>query len=109
MMRFVVAGLMVAGVTAAQAQRVSKVDGNHLLTYCTAKSTTPCDAYLDGVGDGIEGEGRARADACIPKSVTTPQMRDVVVKYLRGNPQTRQMPAGVLVTRAFSAAFPCPK
>ena len=107
MMRFAILGVLMVAASSAQAQRVSKVDGNHLLTYCTAKATTPCDAYLDGVGDGIEGEGRAKADACIPVTVTTAQLRDVVVKYLHNNPQTRQMKAGVLVTRAFSAAFPC--
>ena len=95
------------GAPAAHAQRVSRIDGNKLLGYCSAKATIGCDAYLDGIADGIEAGGRAKAEACIPGPVTTAQMRDVVVKYLRSNPQTREMKAGVLVTRAFAAAFPC--
>jgi hypothetical protein len=107
MMRLVMIGLVMVSATAAQAQRVSKVDGNKLLDYCTSKATLGCDAYLDGIADGIEAEGRAKAVACIPKAVTTTQMRDVVVKYLRGNPQTREFSAARLATKAFSAAFPC--
>jgi hypothetical protein len=112
MMRFALMAAMVLGATgmgvsAAQAQRVSKIDGNKLLGYCSSKATIGCDAYLDGIADGIEAGGRAKAEACIPAAVTTPQMRDVVVKYLRNNPQTREMKAGVLATKAFAAAFPC--
>lgn len=93
---------------AAQAQRVSRIDGNKLMTYCTAsRGTTGCDAYLDGIADAIEAGGRAHAPACIPAPVTTAQLRDVVVKYLHDNPQSRQLKAGTLTVRAFAAAFPC--
>lgn len=111
MMRAGLIGFVVLGATlfsfGAQAQRVSKVDGNRLLAMCSTKAPGECDAYLSGVADTIEAQGRAKAEACIPTTVTGTQLRDVVVKYLRGNPQSRQIKAGALTIKAFSAAFPC--
>jgi hypothetical protein len=112
MMRFALIGFMalgasVIGAPAARAQRVSKVDGNRLLAMCTVKAPGECDAYLSGIADAIEAQGRAKAEACIPTPVTGTQLRDVAVKYIRGNPQSRQMKAGALTIKAFAAAFPC--
>jgi hypothetical protein len=107
MMRFALIGLMVLGAGAAQAQRVSKVDGNRLLAMCTVKSPGECDAYLSGVSDTIEAGGRAKAAACIPTAVTGTQLRDVVIKYIHGNPQLRELKAGALTLKAYAAAFPC--
>jgi hypothetical protein len=108
MMRAAAAGAMLmAACGAAHAQRVSKVDGNRLLAMCTTKSAGECDAYLSGVSDTIEAEGRARAPACIPTAVTGNQMRDVVIKYIHDNPQSRELKAGLLTIKALSAAFPC--
>ncbi len=107
MMRFAVVGLMVFAATGAQAQRVSKVDGNKLLGYCTSKTTTGCDAYLDGLADGLEASRHLTKQACIAKDVTTPQLRDVVVRYIHANPQSREKSAARLTSDAFLAAFPC--
>jgi hypothetical protein len=108
MIRAALIGLMLLGATtAAQAQRVSKVDGNRLMAICATKDLGECDAYLGGVADAIEAQGRAKAEACIPTAVTGQQLRDVVLKYLRDNPQSRQMHGGALTIKAFSAAFPC--
>jgi hypothetical protein len=35
------------------------------------------------------------------------QMRDVVIKLLRNEPQNRQQQAARLIMRAFSRAWPC--
>ena len=99
--------LVLAAAPAAHAQRVSKVDGNKLLGYCMSNTTVGCDAYLDGLADGLEASRHLTKSACIPKNVTTPQLRDVVVKYIHGNPQTRQKSAARLASDAFLAAFPC--
>jgi hypothetical protein len=107
MMRFVLIGLMILGAGAAQAQRVSKVNGTRLLAMCTVKAPAECDAYLSGVSDAIEAGGRAKAAACIPTAVTGTQLREVVVKYLTSNPQTRELKAGALTLKAYAAAFPC--
>ena len=107
MMRFALIGLMLTGAIAAHAQRVSKVDGNRLLALCSTKPAAECDAYLSGVGDAIEAEGRDKAPACIPTSVTGVQMRDVVGKYIKNHPESRELKAGALTIKAFAAAFPC--
>jgi hypothetical protein len=107
MMRFALMAAIVLGASAAQAQRVSKVDGSKLLTYCTSKNTAGCDAYLDGMGDGLAAAHHEKQLACIPKDVTTAQMRDVVIKYIHDNPQVREKSAARLTSDAFLAAFPC--
>ena len=107
MMRFALAGCLMLGASAAHAQRVSKVDGNRLMAMCSTRPAGECDAYLSGIADAIEAEGRAKASACIPTAVTGTQLREVVLKYMRDNPQTRQAHAGALTIKAFSAAFPC--
>ena len=99
-----VAALSVAG--GAMAQRQSKVDGNKLLSLCTGPTgKTGCEAYLSGVSDAAGELGTGKV--CIPPAVTTAQMRDVVVKYLKDHPGDREMKAGTLTLRAFSSAFAC--
>ena len=93
--------------TGAYAQRVSKVNGTKLMSLCSAGRATDCDAYLSGVADAIGAGGRDHAAACIPDAVTGVQLREVVKKFLRDHPQDAEKPAGVLVTQAFAAAFPC--
>jgi hypothetical protein len=105
MMRFVLIGVMILGAGAAQAQRVSKVNGTRLLAMCTVKAPTDCEAYVSGVSDTL-AELKAKA-ACIPDAVTGRQLREVVVKYLNSNPQTRELKAGALTLKAYAAAFPC--
>lgn len=90
----------------AHAQRVSKVTGNSLLGLCSATDVKGCDAYVSGVADALAEAGETRA-ACIPASVTTQQLRDVVIKALRDQPQNREMPGGRLTVHAFEKAWPC--
>ena len=114
-----VPAILLAALTAAHAQRVSKVDGNRLLGLCTARTAAPlrpglaaapstrreCDAYVSGVADAI-AEQQPRA-ACIPANVTTAQLVEVTLKSLRDNPAIAQLPAGRLVVQSLAKAFPC--
>lgn len=109
-MRFVALVLAFGLVSgSAFAQRESRVDGNKLLGFCTAKATANCDAYLSGVADAIAAQGKEHAMACIPVAVTGSQLRAVVVKYLHDHPQDRELKAGTLTTRAYAEAFSCKK
>ncbi len=113
----ILAMLLTASV--AQAQRVSKVDGNRLLTLCNARTAAPlrpglaaapstrmqCEAYVSGVADAIAQQQPMAA--CIPKNVTTAQLVEVTLKDLRTHPENTQLPAGRLVLRALATAFPC--
>jgi hypothetical protein len=107
MIRFGLMAVVILGGSAAQAQRVSKVDGTRLLAMCSTKPAGECDAYLSGVADAIAAEGAEKAPACIPVAVTGVQLRDVVGKYIHNHPESREMKAGALTISALSAAFPC--
>ena len=107
MIRIVFATAALLAASPAMAQRVSTIDGNKLLGFCTSKTPDGCDAYISGVADTIAAEGKAKAPACIPPAVTGTQLRDVVIKFIKSHPETRQLKAGVLTIRALSAAFPC--
>jgi hypothetical protein len=99
--------LLMAG--SATAQRVSNVKGTTLMTACTGKSVTACDAYVDGFSDAIEAGGKDHALACIPRAATGTELRDVLIKFLKDNPQDQHLKAGTLATRAFAKAYPCQK
>jgi hypothetical protein len=102
----VVAAALVLAAAPAFAQRVTKIDGNKLLTLCSTSDVKNCYAYLDGIGDALAEEPQPRR-ACIPPSVTTQQLRDVLLKSLRNTPETRNLPAARLAVNAFGKAFPC--
>jgi hypothetical protein len=91
----------------AAAQRVSKVDGAKLMAVCTGKQVTGCDAYLDGFTDAIEEGGRAHALACVPKAATGTELRDVVVTWLKANPQAQHDNAATVARTALAKAYPC--
>ncbi len=100
----ILAAVLISG--AAQAQRISKVNGSKLLSFCSAGRTVDCDAYLSGVADAYAEQGKT-AGICIPQAVTGVQMRLVVTKYLHDHPQELELPAGQVATHAFAGAFAC--
>jgi len=55
-----------------------------------------------------EAVRRSAAYYCIPGSVSQGQLRDIVVKFLEGDPAHRHMDAGTLIAVALKQAFPCP-
>jgi hypothetical protein len=83
------------------------VDGNKVLSACTAKQVVICDAFISGVADSIGLQPAGKRPACIPDAVTGTQLREVTVKYLRAHPETREQNAALLTARALAAAFPC--
>jgi len=46
---------------------------------------------------------------CIPQTVTKGQLNDVVYRFLRVNPQHRDLPADVLVLLSLGEHWACPK
>jgi hypothetical protein len=96
---------LLAAVPAA-AQRVTKIDGNKLMSLCSGKNGVGCEAYLDGVADAMAEEPMPRR-ACIPRNVTTAQLHDVVLKLLHDEPEKRELPAARIVVHAYATAFPC--
>jgi hypothetical protein len=88
--------------------------GTSLLQKCETKSpeyALACTAYVVGVVDGIKKDiflGRA-ADNCWPDRMGAPQVRDIVVKYLKAFPDQRGFPASLIVSVSLNDAFPCHK
>lgn len=100
--------LMLVAVTVslpAAAQRTSKIDGDRLVQLCTGRDNAGCEAYVSGVADAIAELAPQRA--CIPPAVKGAQLRDVVVKFIRSRPETRQRSAGALTVQALGAAWRC--
>jgi hypothetical protein len=62
---------------------------------------------VDGFTDAILQEGRKAAIACVPRAATGTELRDVVVAYLRANPQVQHDKAGQIARQALAKAYPC--
>ena len=122
------AGLL-AG-TLPQGVAAQTLSGNILYESCTSENTVQeafCVGYLIGqlegqvmggvliaLGAGIELTADEFASFtnqmfqhCVPSDATNEQLRDVVVAYLRDNPETRHHAARSLAWSAYREAFPC--
>jgi hypothetical protein len=62
-----------------------------------------CYSYVIGVADALLHTNTI----CVPDGVTIERAKDVVIKYLRDNPDKRQYTAASNVTVALTYAFPC--
>lgn len=109
MMRFLAIGGLLLACHPAHAQRMSKVTGATLMSACTGKSTSSCDAYLDGFSDAIFVEGKTAAVACVPIPATGTEMREVLIQYMKGHPEVQHMKAGEIAHAALAKAYPCRK
>lgn len=93
-------------------------DGNQLDKFCNPQADNPklrdyqmiCLGYSIGVLDGVRVYEEAlnrNPMVCTNSVITSKQIREVVTKYLRGNPADLHLSASVLVIKALSEAFPC--
>jgi hypothetical protein len=93
------------------------VDGNQLFSDCTDAAQTAtglghqlgCRMYIAGAVDAynlLRG-GETSKEGCTPRGVSGRQLYDVVVKFLRQNPEMRHQNAGGLVMLAVRNAW-CP-
>ena len=60
--------------------------------------------YVIGVHDALQ-----EILLCSPPNITKGQIVDVVINYLRENPQTRHLPADVLINQALVRFYACNK
>ena len=106
--------LLLSGRSLSQEDAVrvilSDVSGNTLLHRCTSDEGGDlnfCVGYIEGIRDATvlcDLNGKQRTD--IPAEVTSEQMKDVVVKYLRDHPEERHKQGALLVIYALRLAFP---
>lgn len=109
-------GTVSVSASLAQAQRVSKVTGKGLGQMCTSQNGMKlCDAYLSGVMDSavwsrdyaVYEHDKAPVAFCVAPKTTTPQVRTMVVSWLKGHADSLSQPAGKAVYRALHEAYPC--
>ena len=105
-MRYSIASLLLLIAVPATAS-AARLDGNTLLTRCSTQDVKSCSVYLDGFADALRESPGDTRPACIPDAVNGLQLRDVVIKLLRDEPQNRQQPAARLIIRAYAKAWPC--
>ena len=102
---------MISLLMALALQTTSPVflSGNQLLEHCSnsdnAQLRAGCAFYVMGVSDTLRASGATTA--CPPRDITGIQATDVVIRFLRDNPQYRHMSAASLVVGALQSAFPC--
>ena len=91
--------------TSAQTYR----NGNDLLGDCRA-SRDVCVSYVMGVVDTIVFQQRIvtrKKFLCIPLDETSGRLADIVLEYLKENPESRRWSAALLVNNALVAEYPC--
>jgi hypothetical protein len=91
-------------ITPSYAQPIP-VDGNTWLSACTSQRTSPsyslCVGYVRGFADGL-----IIRENWPPSNVTTTQLVDVSVRYLRNHPEMRHTAVNALLLKAFNEAWP---
>jgi hypothetical protein len=102
---------VIMALSKAGAAEPSPWNGDKIISDCrleklkTADQTMRafmCYGYVRGVGDGYFNVG-----ACLPREVTTQQLIDVAVKFLRNNPQHRHLYAADIFMAAWGEAWSC--
>jgi hypothetical protein len=91
--------------------------GNSLLSRCRSDASLAdrqyCLGYVTGAADfAIQDErnNKAMDKVCwinIPDGVTSGQLLEILVKYLREHPERLHYQGGYLIIEAFHQAFPC--
>jgi hypothetical protein len=88
-------------------------DGGALLTQCTATIGAImdfCYGYIDAVADYMfQKHAMGELTACVSNAPDDSQLRFVVVRFLRENPDLQPLSASELIARALSQKYPCPK
>jgi len=96
----------------AQAREQAAIgdSGNAFLARCGKDRPEPCRAYISGIVDGLIVAGMALKTnlICPPTGVTTSQIYDLVVAYLRDNPGLRHLRTDSLTHKALAQSFACP-
>ena len=101
--------LAFAGPAEAQERLIwqSKTSGSVLMSICPEDWKSgrydPCGALLIGLIDGLS----AGAVYCAPDNFTVSQGEQVILSYVRSNPEKWHQPAALLAWQALSKAFPC--
>ncbi len=106
---------MVPTAGAAYQARESLAGGNSYFSQCVSgakKDESVCLGYFMGISDApVMNSEKSRDEAvyCLPLGRTYEQNREVFHKYLRDNPQVRNLSTHLQFMLAMNASFPCSK
>jgi hypothetical protein len=105
MKRYLIAAVVCVGLVggAGNAGGTSGNSGNDLWEWCVRDPDGFCFGYIVGAID------QDSTSLCIPKGAAFVQTRDVVVAYLKNNPENRHFHATTVLLLALREAWPCPK
>ena len=109
--------LTASRVAIAQQPTTDFSKGNGLLKVCTSDRNVDsdiCFGYIIGAADGLDlmndqvkKKCNRRRSFCYPSGVAFGQINDVVINYLKANPDKRQDDSALLVEMALNQAWPC--
>lgn len=113
---YIAAGLVVGSIFSHSlwAHDDDQTTGIHWLRKCTspeASGQIECVIYVRAMVEYDELHGKSLGQKrfiCPQKGVTVGQSREVVLNYLRANPQDLKQPFVLLAHQGLAAAFPCP-
>jgi len=109
MKRALVAIALVLGSGAALGQVGNFYTGNELYKYLSSPNSAD-QSHALGYIAGVHDVNRVRGEFCIPAGrQPLSQLRDIVTKHLRDNPETRDQDGDLLVATALTRVWPCPK
>ena len=91
--------------------------GNELYGYCNDNQGGAgfnlglCNGYILGVVETTRGAERGRGGItfCPPSGVTIQQSWDIAKKFLTSRPELRHFSAPLIIAKALSEVWPCPK
>lgn len=114
--KFAILAMVASAIYPINSLSAGYVSGNDLYRDCTAEKNdltyyqtrARCSAYIVGAADGIDEERTMSGIAeCVPSNVAIGQLRDIVVDYLKKNPQNRHYTGYSIVSVALISAFRC--
>jgi hypothetical protein len=102
-----------SGLPVSPPARAYFLDGDELMNHCSINVADDrfdpaiCVTYIMGAYDAFMFQRLVRNQPrCTPSTLTAGKLREVVVEYLRDNPDNRAMDASALVWNAIIAEWP---
>lgn len=107
-MRVIAGALLGLSIAMADPAHAGFNDGNRALSRCTSTQDhdiSYCLGLIAGLTDGVLDS--TTNVICLPQNVTIGQLRDVLLRHLANNPESRHVGAGAIMFVSLITAFPC--
>ena len=115
-MRYILIVIVVFASLAISSLDVKAADnymtGRDLQKFCTSKFNTDygyCVGFVTGVADIALVSPIGGIKPCHKTSIKSQQLVDIVMNYIKNNPEIKRKPARFVILSALNNAFPCMK